>query len=491
MREKRRFLDLEVRRFFGMSRVFRRIPSVHELLDREPLKQLVDRANRTVVVGGVREFLGRLRDDVASAAVEIPSPTELAHRIADWIVHTEQPRLRPVINGTGVLLHTGLGRAPLAAQARKAMEKIGRGYASVEIDLETGNRSQRLDAVDRVLRQLTDCESSAVFNNNAGATLISLAAVASGKEVIVSRGQLVEIGGSFRLPEVMRQGGVLLREVGTTNKTRISDYESSINNHTAALMAVHTSNYVVRGFTQSVNISELVDLGQRHNLPVIDDIGSGALWDFSRYGIADEPLVKSSLEAGTDLVLFSGDKLLGGPQCGIVVGNKKWIDKIRSHPLARALRIDKTTLAALDATLQLYLDPETVEQHIPLLQLLSVSQENLQHRAEHLAPQLAACEIIDSAEPLEDQAFLGGGSVPTQSLPTVCVALAPARGSVESLSKKLRTGSPPVMGRIKQDRLLIDLRTVFADQDLQLIEAIKGAGSDRDTTESNPGDDIS
>ncbi|HHK42878.1 MAG TPA: L-seryl-tRNA(Sec) selenium transferase, partial [Planctomycetaceae bacterium] len=274
-----------------MSNLFRRIPSVNELLESEPLKRLTERASRTVVVNGVREFLGRMREEVSAAAAEVPSPSELAERIAEWIARAEQPALRPVINATGVLLHTGLGRAPLAEEARQAVSEMTAGYASVEIDLASGKRSQRMDVVDRTLKQLTGCEASAVVNNNAGATLIVLAALAAGKEVIVSRGQLVEIGGSFRLPDVMQQGHVVLREVGTTNKTRLADYERAMGEETGAILRVHPSNYVIRGFTESVGLEDLVALGRRHGVPVIDDIGSGGLWDFSRYGIEGEPLV--------------------------------------------------------------------------------------------------------------------------------------------------------------------------------------------------------
>ena len=456
-----------------MSNLFRRIPSVNELLESEPLKRLAKRASRTVVVSGVREFLARVREEVSTAAAEVPSPSELAERIAEWIARAEQPALRPVINAPGVLLHTGLGRAPLPDEARQAVSEVTAGYASVEIDLGSGKRSQRMDVVDRTLKQLTDCEASAVVNNNAGATLIVLAALAAGKEVVVSRGQLVEIGGSFRLPDVMQQGQVRLREVGTTNKTRVSDYEAAIGEETGAILRVHPSNYVIRGFTESVGLEELVALGRRHGVPVIDDIGSGGLWDFTRYGIKGEPLVKESIAKGADVVLFSGDKLLGGPQCGILLGKRVWIEKIRRHPLARALRVDKMTLAALYATLQLYLDPETAEQRLPLLRLLATPLENLRHRAEHLAPQIEALSHVASAQVVEETAYLGGGSVPTQELPTVCVAVVPAEGKVDELAGKLRTAVPAVMGRVRNDQLLIDLRTVFAEQDVQVVEAFK------------------
>ena len=462
-----------------MSNLFRKIPAVNELLEKEPLQRLSDRVSRTVVVSGVREFLDRLRTDVSSAASEIPTPAELAERIAAWIAQAEQPALCPVINATGIVLHTGLGRAPLAAEAIEAIARVGSGYASVEVDLAEAKRSERTQAVEKNLRRLTGAPAATVVNNNAGATFLALTAIGRGREVIVSRGQLVEIGGSFRLPEVMESGGVRLREVGTTNKTRIEDYAKAISDETAALMRVHTSNYVIRGFTQDVGIEELVALGRERSLPVIDDVGSGALWDFSKYGVEGEPLVADSVRAGADVVLFSGDKLLGGPQCGIIVGSREPVEAIKRHPLARALRVDKVTLAALDATLQLYLDPEKAEQRLPLLRLLSTPLENLRFRAEQMAPQIAATEGVASAEVVESAAYLGGGSVPGQEIPTYCIAVTPASGSVDELSRRLRTATPAVYGRIQQDRLLIDLRTVFVDQDQRILEAFEGLGNEK------------
>ncbi len=458
-----------------MPNVLRNLPSVNELLDSTPLRNLVERVNRNVVVHGVRDFLDRMRSEVQSAAseVKLPAPGELAERIAQWISHQQQPRLRPVINATGILLHTGLGRAPLADEALEAVYQVAKGYASLEVDLDSGQRSQRMRVVEKLLTKLTGAESAAVFNNNAGATLLTLAAMACGREVIVSRGQLIEIGGSYRLPDVMTQSGARLREVGTTNKTRIADYRNAVQPETAALMRVHTSNYVVQGFTEQATLTELVALGRKRNLPVIDDIGSGALIDFAKYGIPDEPVASDSVRTGADLVLFSGDKLLGGPQCGVVVGRKELVQRIVEHPLARALRVDKMTLAALDATLRLYEDDTTLEQRLPLLQLLSAADENLKNRAERLAPQIAACTPVLAAEVVADHAYLGGGSMPTQALTTWCVAISPRNLSVDRLAQMLRGATPAVFARIKQDRLLLDLRSVFPDQDMQLVDHLK------------------
>ncbi|MHB8970997.1 MAG: L-seryl-tRNA(Sec) selenium transferase [Pirellulaceae bacterium] len=470
-----------------MTNVLRNIPSVNELLESPPLRKLLDRASRSVVLSGVRDFLDNLRSDVQSAAAEIkfPATGELAERIAQWIVHEERPSLRPVINATGILLHTGLGRAPLAEEAIAAMVEVARDYASVEMELATGERSRRVVAVERLLQQLTGAEAAAVVNNNAAATLLTLAALAAGREVIVSRGQLVEIGGSYRLPEVMQASGAILREVGTTNKTRIGDYQAAIGDATAALMHVHTSNYIVQGFSESTPVAELVALGRQEHRLVIDDIGSGALWDFSRFAVNDEPRPQDSVRCGADVVLFSGDKLLGGPQCGILVGKRACIDKITQHPLARALRVDKLTLAALAATLRLYQDPETVEQRVPLLILLTTSLDNLRNRAERLAPQLAACAAV-AAEPCQDTTFLGGGSMPNQQIPTWCVALTPARESVTSLAIRLRKGHPAVCGRVRNDQLLLDLRSVFARQDSLLVKAMQALGSTEPTAEQPP-----
>jgi L-seryl-tRNA(Ser) seleniumtransferase len=374
-----------------------------------------------------------------------------------------------VINATGILLHTGLGRAPLAREALQAVVDASTGYASVEVDLDSGERSQRAIAVKKVLRQLTGAEDAVVVNNNAGATMLTLTALAVGREVIVSRGQLIEIGGSFRLPDVMAASGAVLREVGTTNKTRIGDYESAINDRTAALLRAHSSNYRIVGFTEEASLAALVALGRKHNLPVIDDIGSGALLDYSKYGVTGEPVAGDSIRAGADVVLFSGDKLLGGPQVGIIAGRKPLVDKIARHPIMRALRVDKMTLAALAATLRLYRDPETAERSIPLLMLLSTSIDNLKHRAERLAPQIAATSVVEKADAVAGTTFLGGGSVPMQEIPTCCVAVTPKGLSVDALSRALRLATPAVMGRVHQDRLLLDLRSVFPHQDLQLV----------------------
>ncbi len=370
--------------------VLRHLPSVTELLESGPLKPLVERVSHSVVVEGVRSFLDDYRQEVdpASDPKDVPPLAQMAERIARRILLGERSSLKPVINATGILLHTGLGRAPLAEAAIDEMVTMARDYASLELDLRSGQRANRFDAVEGLLCEITGAEAAAVVNNNAGATMLTLAALGGGREVIVSRGQLVEIGGSYRLPDVMQTSGAVLREVGTTNKTRAEDYESAVCDETAALMRVHPSNFLVVGFTADVELEQLIRIGKKHDLPVIDDIGSGALFDLSAYGIRDEPIARQSIAAGSDVVLFSGDKLMGGPQSGIIVGKRKQIDRIVKHPMARALRVDKITLAALGATLRLLRDPQQAAHQVPLLQLLATPLDNLRLRAEGIAAQL-------------------------------------------------------------------------------------------------------
>ena len=460
-----------------MQNPLRNIPSVNELLESPPLRRLVVNVSRNVVVSGVRSFLDDLRSELQTAAADIKWPTshDLAQRIADWIQLDDRPSLRPVINATGILLHTGLGRAPLAKEAIQAIMDVSAGYASVEVDLDTGERSQRAVAVKKLITQLTGAEDAIVVNNNAAATMLTLAALAKGREVIVSRGQLIEIGGSYRLPDVMASSGATLREVGTTNKTRVGDYEAAINDRTAAILRVHTSNFRVVGFTEEASLASLVALGRRQNLPVIDDIGSGALIDYGKYGVAGEPVASECIRAGADLVLFSGDKLLGGPQAGIIAGRQTLVEIINMHPTTRAMRVDKVTLAALIATLRLYRDPDSAEQSVPLLMLLSTSIENLKHRAERLVPQIMATGMVSSAESITSTTFLGGGSLPMQEIATYCVAMTPKDRSVDALAMVLRQGQPGVMGRVHQDRLLFDLRSVFPHQDAELVTALESA----------------
>ena len=436
---------------------------------------MVESVNHGVVANGVREFLEDLRAQVSQAAeeVSIPTPGEIADSIASWLEKEQRPSLRRVINATGVLLHTGLGRAPLAEAAVDEVGELAKGYASVELDMDTGERGQRINAVEKLLCQLTGAEAACVTNNNAAATMITLSAMASGKEVVVSRGQLIEIGGSYRLPEVMECSNAKLREVGTTNKTRPEDYQNAIGEETGALLKVHPSNYVVMGFANTVSIEDMVQIGRKHQIPVIDDVGSGALIDFSEFGLSDEPIVSDSIQAGADLVLFSGDKLIGGPQCGIIVGKKQHIQKIINDPLMRAMRVGKMTLAALQATLKLYQRPKEARMQIPLLRMLSTPIENLKWRAEKFAGQINHLEFIKDATAEASQSMLGGGSIPTQHIPSWSVGIEPQKLTVEELANRLRHATPGLIGRVYKGRMMIDMRTVSPADDVMLVDLFR------------------
>ena len=455
-----------------MNDLLRNIPSVTELLESDEIQVVLESTQSEFVVAAARQALDRLRNAILAHDEHEVDVQKLTLDICKQGKSLTRSPLQSCINATGIILHTGLGRAPLAQQAVDAMAEAGQGYSSVELNLETGKRSKRVDAVEKKLLQLFGGEASAVVNNNAGATMLALAALSSGKEAVVSRGELVEIGGSFRMPDVMKMSQAVLREVGTTNKTRATDYEAAIDEQTAVLMKVHCSNYEIQGFSQSTSVEELVEIAERHkHVVVVDDIGSGALYDYSQFGIQDEPLPSQSLQAGADVVLFSGDKLLGGPQCGILIGKREALEKISTHPMMRALRLDKTILAALSATLDLYLGPDPT-QSVPILQLISTPLEELQTRAESLAESIS--EISDyTATAMEDVTYLGGGSVPTQEIETWSVSIKHAQRSDDELSLQLRTSATPVLGRIRQNEFKLDLRSVFPHQDQLILEAFQ------------------
>lgn len=456
-----------------MNPLLRSIPSVSQLLETPEVIELCADYSHDVVVSRLRECLDNVRSSLISddSIDELPSANDIAKIVRQSLTQLSKGSLRPVINATGVLLHTGLGRAPMAESAVHRIQEIANGYASVEIDLESGKRSQRVDAVEEKLVELFGGERATVVNNNAGATLLTLAALASGKEVIVSRGELVEIGGSFRMPDVMAASGALMHEVGTTNKTHLRDYDSAINEETACLLKVHCSNYRVEGFTKSVPVDELVALGRQRDLLVIDDIGSGALFNYESLGITGEPMATESLDSGCDVVLLSGDKLLGGPQCGIIIGTEACVSKIASHPLMRALRVDKMTLAGLSATLDLYLSGQP-EQEVPLLKLLHTPIETLEHRAEIIATAICEADVEISATIESGVTYLGGGSVPTQEIATCCVVLDSETHSADELASKLRTAEPAVLSRINNDRVHLDLRTIFSREDDEVIRLV-------------------
>jgi L-seryl-tRNA(Ser) seleniumtransferase len=457
---------------------FRCIPPVNDVLDVPVVRALAQRHAHEVIVAAVRAELDELRQRVKqgeSLDGEVDAAT-VGERVAVRLERELRPKLREVINATGIVLHTNLGRAPIADEAAQAAHDAAHGYLNLELDLETGKRSSRPIAIREWVCRLTGAESATAVNNNAAATVIVLRALCQGKEVVISRGQLIEIGGSFRIPEIMAVSGAILREVGTTNITRLADYERAIGPATGGLLRVHASNYRISGFTEAVPLAELVQLGQKHKIPVIDDIGSGALVDFARFGFEGEPVARASIAAGADVVLFSGDKLLGGPQAGIIAGKKEWVQKIEKDPLMRAFRLDKMTLAALEATLRLYLNEDRALQEVPVLRMLGTPLAELKCRAEELAERLRHVNGL-SVEVHEDVAYVGGGSLPDQAMTTWVVDIAAAGLSDAELALRLRSGTPAVVGRLRGDRLVLDVRTVFERQESALVEAVQWAVS--------------
>lgn len=449
-----------------MTMDMRKIPKVDELLRRPALAALAP----VPAAEAVRQELDELRRGMLSGEIqEVPEAEELERRILDRARRNAMPSLRGVINGTGVVLHTNLGRACLSEEAARAAYDVARSYSTLEYDVEKGARGLRYTHVEPLLCRLTGAEAAMVVNNNAAAVLLILSALAAGGEVITSRGELVEIGGSFRVPDIMEACGCHLREVGTTNRTHLSDYEKAIGPETKALLKVHTSNFRVVGFTESVPLADLTALAHERGLPMVEDLGSGSLVDLETFGIHGEPTVQASVRAGVDIVSFSGDKLLGGPQAGIILGSREWIAKLRRHPLTRAMRVDKMTLAALEATLRSYADGTAMEQ-VPVLRMLGTEPEQLRGRAEMLCDMLTKAGVQAEVVPEQDQ--VGGGSVPTQLLPTWAVAVMPARGTVDGLEQALRRRERPIVGRIAHDRYLLDARTLNQEDFAAIAAAV-------------------
>ena len=455
------------------QQMLRQLPGVDDLL-RQPAVAALE-LPRAVVTDVVREHIDLLRRRVLEGAVQgLPSTEELCRHICAAAGIAAKPSLRPVINGTGVTLHTNLGRACLSEKAVAAATAAARRYSTLEYDLECGERGSRYSHVEKLLCRITGAESAMVVNNNAAAVLLILSAVGKGGEVITSRGELVEIGGSFRIPEIMEQCGCTLREVGTTNKTHLWDYERAIGQNTRALLKVHTSNYRILGFTDSVSLADMVELGRERGLPVIEDLGSGCLFDLEAMGIRGEPTVMDSVRAGVDILSFSGDKLLGGPQAGIILSKKEWVNTLKRHPLTRAMRVDKMTLAALEATLESYLEPERALEDIPTLQMLAVSPAVLKVRAHSLCALLQEKGIVCAVIPEQDQ--VGGGSLPAHMLPTWAVAVTPQQVTVDALEKRLRKQrETPIIGRIAHDRYLLSVRTLWEEDFPYLAQAVKEA----------------
>jgi L-seryl-tRNA(Ser) seleniumtransferase len=450
--------------------LLRQIPAVDELLSREALRALEARVGRRLLVDATRKVLQSLRSRIASGSLSSVSVEMLEKEIVAETVATAEFSLRPVINATGVILHTNLGRAPLAREATEHLAEAAARYSNLEYDLDSGERGKRDTHTDRLFAQLLGAERTLVVNNNAAAVFLALNTLAEGGEVAVSRGELIEIGGSFRIPDICAKSGAVLREVGTTNRTRIGDYAAAINDRTRVLLRVHRSNFRIVGFTERPALEELVELGRRHHLIVLEDLGSGCLVDLTSYGVQDEPSAGASLKAGVDVVTFSGDKLLGGPQAGILVGKREPLEKIRKNPLFRALRVDKLTIAALQATIALYLRGNTED--IPALRMIQLPKQAIVPRAARLGERIAARPGF-SARVEDGESVIGGGSTPGQALPTALVAVTHTRHSAQKLEALLRQNSPPVIARVERDELLLDLRTVFEDQEEELAQAFE------------------
>jgi L-seryl-tRNA(Ser) seleniumtransferase len=458
------------------AELLRRIPSVDELLAQPRLKMLAGRVDRGLLLEITRAVLNDIRKRVANernVAVLALSPGSLEDHIANEVERILARSLEPVINATGVILHTNLGRAPLPESAVEEFRRSATQYSNLEYDLAAGTRGKRDVHTAQLFERLTGAEAAIVVNNCAAAVLLVLAALAKGGEVIVSRGELIEIGDGFRIPEIMAESGAVLREVGTTNRTRVADYENAIGDKTRLLLRVHPSNFTITGFAEKPSLEELVALSQRSGLPLVEDLGSGCLVDLTENGIS-EPVVRQSIDAGISIVTFSGDKLLGGPQAGIIAGKKDLVTRVRRHPLFRALRVDKLTIAALEATLGAYLRAAWDE--IPALRMIRTSAREIKQRAENflrdLRPELPLDEV--EIEIVDDVSLVGGGSTPTQSLPTKLIRIASVRYSAAQLEERLRRAPAgiPVIARVEDDRVILDLRTVFQDQETLLLKTL-------------------
>jgi L-seryl-tRNA(Ser) seleniumtransferase len=454
--------------------LLRMIPGVDSILEIAKADTFFDNVPKSVLVRSIRSVIEQLRmvilDDQQDITETELSNSEILNKIKESVRKTLSPNLIRIINATGVVVHTNLGRSLLAADAIENLLAIAGRYSNLEFDLSKGTRGSRYSIVEDILCELSGAESAMVVNNNAGAVFLSLETIAKGKKVIVSRGELVEIGGSFRIPDVMARSGGILKEVGTTNRTHLKDYENAIEHDTALLLKVHTSNYSVVGFTADVSLETLVDLGEKYKIPVMEDLGSGTFVDFSKYGLLKEPTVQESVKTGADIVTFSGDKLLGGPQAGIIVGKTKFIEKIKKNPISRALRIDKLTLAALESTLRHYRNIEKEMDAIPTLRLMTLPLDHIESNAKTLFkmlenigdPRLSVSLINIFSRP-------GGGSLPLLKLPSKGVGVKVQGISANTVEKQMRNNECPIIGRIEEDLFIMDLRTIL-DDELKLIE---------------------
>jgi L-seryl-tRNA(Ser) seleniumtransferase len=458
--------------------VLRRIPKVDQLLLRDNVVFWISRTSHEFVVSEIQNMLQGVRDAILSGSPEAGtdiSPERLEKILIEKLQNRLLPNLRMVINATGVILHTNLGRAPLSDSAQKSLSAFSVNYTNLEYDIAAGRRSHRDKLLDSLLREVLGCEAATVVNNNAAAVFLILDTLAAGREVVVSRGELVEIGGSFRIPEIMARSGAILREVGTTNKTRVTDYQKAIGPNTAMLLRVHPSNYRMRGFTERPELDELVGLAHNSKLPLVEDIGSGCLVDLTPYGIKDEPVVQSSISAGADLVCFSGDKLLGGPQAGIIAGARKLVDSIQRNPLMRTYRVDKLIYGALEATIGSYRFSRAASE-IPVLKMISASSQEVTRRAQRFSRRLRS-KLPDGARVRlsEGESVVGGGSCPDSHLPTILVSIECDKPRPNAIESRLRSQDPPIIIRLEEDKVLVDLRTVFAAQESILIDGLTKA----------------
>lgn len=470
-------MRVPLQREYGMQENLRKLPKVQTLLDSESAEPLIALYGREDVTDAVREKIDEARNIVladATIPVSITSERLFWHDVSTLLDLSRQSSLKRVINATGIIIHTNLGRAPLAPEATEAMRAAAEGYSTLEFDLETGKRGSRHRHAESLICELTGTEAALVVNNCAGAILTCLSALAAGRDVITSRGELVEIGGSFRMPDVITTSGAMLKEVGTTNKTHLADYEKAITDETALLLKSHTSNYAVVGFSSAPIRQDLAALARANSIPFIEDLGSGVLVDLAPYGLPDEPVVRDVLTAGVDVVTFSGDKLLGGPQAGIIAGRKALIDRIKSHPMARAVRIDKLSLSALIATLELYRAPNQPFERIPVLRKLAEPIDLIRLRAENLATAMNTISGLET-KIIPTKARAGGGSLPQQDLPSFAVEIENALHSPDALTAKLRQASIPVIARISKDRVLIDVKAVADSEVTTIADAVSMA----------------
>ncbi len=453
--------------------LLRKLPKIDELLKLQSVNKLIEENSRTIVLESLREAIEFYRNGILKGNVDSLN----TEQVLDFAVHTLESKnkmhLEKVINATGTVIHTNLGRSLLGKKAIENVITVAGSYNNLEYDIESGKRGSRYSHIEEIIKKVTGAEAAMVVNNNAAAIMLVLDTLAKEKEVIVSRGELVEIGGSFRIPEVMKFSGAKLVEIGTTNRTHLYDYENNIRENTGVLLKVHTSNFKVLGFTEGVSLEQLVELGEKHEIPVVEDIGSGVLIDFGKYGFTYEPTVQDSIKKGIDVVTFSGDKMLGGPQAGIIVGKKKYIDRMKKNQLTRALRVDKMTLAALEGTLKYYIDEKEAIDNIPSLNMILMPKEEVKKKCTLLKRKLQSKTqdfkfYIDKGE-----SMVGGGSMPTEKIETYVVKVTSEKFSPEDMERKLRLGETPLIARVYNDELVLDGRTLFKEDFDEIVQCFK------------------